>query len=37
MSSQASGVTRPRRKAEYEIRFATLQAETGWQDPLGTQ
>jgi mRNA-degrading endonuclease RelE of RelBE toxin-antitoxin system len=29
--------SRPRKKTEYEIRFATRQAEKSWQDLLGTQ
>ncbi|GAA3621199.1 hypothetical protein GCM10022223_42590 [Kineosporia mesophila] len=36
MSARASGVVRPRKKAEYEIRFGTRQAEKGWQDLLAT-
>ena len=37
MNRKAAGVARPRKKAEYEIRFATRQAEKGWQDLLATQ
>ncbi|GAA3060310.1 MULTISPECIES: hypothetical protein [Actinomycetes] len=29
-------VPRPLKKAEYEIRFATVGAQKGWQDLLGT-
>ena len=37
MNRRATGVVRPRKKAEYEIRFATRQAEKRWQDLLATQ
>jgi len=36
MSKKASAVPRPRKKAEYEISFATRQASKGWQDLLAT-
>lgn len=36
MSNEAPGVSRPRKRAEYEIRFATRQAEKGWHDLLAT-
>src|SRR5664280_543677 len=36
MNKKASAVPRPRKKAEYEIRFATRQASKGWQDLLAT-
>ena len=36
MSEKAVTVPRPRKKAEYEIRFATRQAEKGWKDLLPT-
>jgi hypothetical protein len=36
MSKQASAVPRPRKKAEFQILFATRQADKGWQDLLAT-
>ncbi len=36
MSKKSSAVPRPRKKAEYEIHFATRQASKGWQDLLAT-
>jgi hypothetical protein len=36
VSRRTTGVVRPRKKSEYEIRFGTRQAEKGWQDLLAT-
>ena len=36
LSRAAPGVVRPRKKAEYEIRFGSRQAEKGWQDLRAT-
>jgi hypothetical protein len=36
MTKKAATVSRPRKRAEYEIRYATRQAEKGWLDLLAT-
>ena len=36
MSRRADRVNRPLKRAEYEIRFATREAEKGWTDLLAT-
>lgn len=36
MSPRGDSVGRPRKRAEYELRFATGQAQKGWTDLLAT-
>ncbi len=37
MSKRSESVSRPMKKAEFQILFATSQAEAGWRDVLATQ
>ncbi|HEX9088390.1 MAG TPA: hypothetical protein VF867_12790 [Arthrobacter sp.] len=37
MSAKLAGVPRPLKKVEFEIQFATRQAEKGWKDLLATK